>query len=190
MVGSMEVKVEDVMRIIDSVGESAVARKKLLDSEYKNAVGDDFEIPLKWYRARKNSDLKDALTLEGIKRGFSVRAEKVMGALPEYCEVKDQNNFNRFDLSWEKVRGSRDFSLTVEIEMDINVDSIIKDFLKLIKNKSDCLKVMICQARNEFELEQIKVSSKSALSEEVSVSGSYLLSIWTWSRGGFVHFNL
>lgn len=190
MVGSMEVRVEGVMRIIDSVGESAVARKKLLDSEYKNAVGDDFEIPLKWYRTRKNSDLKDALTLEGIKRGFSVRAEKVMGALPEYCEVKDQTNFNRFDLSWEKVRGSRDFSLAVEIEMDISVDSIIKDFSKLIKNKSDCLKVVICQARNEFELEQIKESSKAALSEEVSISGSYLLSIWTWSRGGFVHFTL
>jgi len=58
-----------------------------------------------------------------------------MGALPEYCEVKDQINFNRFDLSWEKVRGSRDFSLAVEIEMDINVDSIIRDFSKLKKIK-------------------------------------------------------
>jgi|GEM_PF-1329717 hypothetical protein len=186
----MEVKVEDVTRIIDSVGESAIARKKLLDSEYRNAVGDNFDIPLKWYRTRKNSDLKDALTLEGIRRGFSIRAEKVMGALPEYCEVKDQINFNRFDLSWEKVRGSRDFSLAVEIEMDINVDSIIRDFSKLKKNKSDCLKVMICQARNEFELKQIKDSAEAALSGEALVSGSYLLSVWTWSRGGFLHFAL
>jgi len=190
MVGFMEVNVEDLTRVIDSVGESAIARKRLLDSEYKETVGDNFEIPLKWYRTRKNSDLKDALTLEGIKKGFSVRAEKVMGALPEYCEAKDQNDFNRFDLSWEKVRGSREFSLAVEIEMDLNVDSIIRDFSKLKKNKSDCLKVMICQARNEFEIEQIKESVKAALSKEASIVGSYLLSIWAWSRGGFIHFAL
>ncbi|MDV6328310.1 hypothetical protein Q5L94_09570, partial [Idiomarina sp. Sol25] len=171
-----------MMRIIDSVGESAIARKKLLDSAYKNAVGDNVETPLKWYRTRKNSDLKDALTLEGIKRGFSVRAEKVMGALPEYCEVKDQNNFNRFDLSWEKVRGSRDFSLAVEIEMDINVNSIIRDFSKLKRNKSDCLKVMICQARNEFELEQIKESAEAARVFNILCQPSFHKSMWPSSR--------
>ena len=184
----MEIKVEELTRIINSVGQSAIARKKLLDTEYKKAVGDNFDIPLKWFRTRKNSDLKDALTFEGIKRGLSVRAEKVMGALPEYCDAKDQNEFNRFDLSWEKVRGSREFTLAVEIEMDINVDSIMRDFLKLKNNKSDCLKVMICQARHECEIEKIKESVEIALSDEASIVGNYLLSIWAWSRGGFIHF--
>jgi len=49
---------------------------------------------------------------------------------------------------------------------------------------------MICQARNEFELKQIKDSAEAALSGEALVSGSYLLSVWTWSRGGFLHFAL
>lgn len=184
----MDITAGELTRIIDSVGDAAIARKKLLDTEYKKAIGDGFEVPLKWYRTRKNSDLKDVLTLEGIKRGFSVRAEKIMGALPEYCEVKDQKEFNRFDLSWEKVRGSRDFSLAVEIEMDIDSSSVMEDFYKLVNNKSNCLKVMICQAKHEKEIEQLKHEVENAILKPELKIGSYLLSVWAWSRGSFVHY--
>jgi hypothetical protein len=73
--------------------------------------------------------------------------------------------------------------------MDINVDSVMRDFLKLINNKSDFLKVMICQARYEIEIEQLKKEVESALSKETSKVGRYLLSIWAWPLGGFVHYN-
>jgi hypothetical protein len=88
----MEVKVQELTTIINAVGYAAIVRKELLDEEYKKAVGDDFVIPLNWYRTRKNADLKDALTLEGIKRGFSVRAEKVMGHFPSLVRLKIRRN--------------------------------------------------------------------------------------------------
>ena len=184
----MTIRCEDIMALIDAVGDKAVARKRMLEKEYVKATGNECDLPLNWYRSKKNYDLKDALTLEGIKRGFSVRAEKIMGALPEYCDVKDQKEFNRFDLSWEKQKDSRDFSLAVEIEMDIDVGSIMRDFHKLINNSSDCLKVMICQARYEEQIGQYRNAVESALSVCPSKSGSYMLSIWAWSRGGFVHY--
>jgi len=184
----MDITVEEFTVIIDSVGNAAKSRKKIIEAEYKKAIGDEFEIPIKWYRARKNADIKDALALEGIKRGFSVRAEKVMGALPEYCKDEDQQAFNRFDLSWETVRGSRNFSLAVEIEMEISTDKVMEDFYKLVNNKSNCLKVMVCQTRHEDEIEKLKLAVESSLAKNSSISGTYLLSIWAWSRGGFIHF--
>jgi len=184
----MTIRCEDIMALIDSVGDEAIARKRILEKEYVKATGNECDLPLNWYRNRKNSDLKDAFTLDGIKRGFSVRAEKTMGALPEYCSVKDQEKCNRFDLSWEKHKNSRDFSLAIEIEMDINVDSIMRDFNKLINNPSDCLKVMICQAKHEEQIVQYCNAVEVALSACPAKAGSYMLSIWAWSRGGFVHY--
>ncbi len=184
----MDITVEEFTNIIDCVGDVAISRKKIIEAEYEKAIGDGFEIPIKWYRTRKNADIKDALALEGIKRGFSVRAEKVMGALPEYCKDEDQQAFNRFDLSWETVRDSRDFTLAVEIEMDISTNKVMEDFNKLVNNKSNCLKVMVCQTRHEDEIEKLKSAVENALAKKSSIAGTYLLSIWAWSRGGFIHF--
>lgn len=72
----MNISVNDIIGIIDQVGFDANKRKKVLRELYIDRFGEDFNVPIKWYRKRKNSDIKDALTLEGIKRGFSVRAEK------------------------------------------------------------------------------------------------------------------
>ncbi len=184
----MDITVEEFTNIIDCVGDAAKSRKKIIEAEYERAIGDGYEIPIKWYRTRKNADIKDALALEGIKRGFSVRAEKVMGALPEYCKDEDQQEFNRFDLSWETVRNSRDFSLAVEIEMEISTDKVMEDFYKLVNNKSNCLKVMVCQTRYEDEIDKLKSAVENALSKKSSNAGTYLLSIWAWSRGGFIHY--
>lgn len=188
MYEKMDITVEDITRIIDAVGDAAKAKKKLLSAEYKKATGEEFDTPVNWYRTRKNADIKDALTLEGIKRGFSVRAEKVMGALPEYCKDEDQKAFNRFDLSWESSRNSRNFTLAVEIEMDINADKVMEDFYKLIKNKNNCLKIMVCQTRYDSETNILKSKVENALSQATSKSGLYVLSIWAWERGGFIHY--
>lgn len=185
----MNITVKEFAEIIDSVGDAAKLRKKIISDTYKRTIADDFDLPIKWYRSRKNADIKDALALEGVKRGFSVRAEKVMGALPEYCKDSDQILFNRFDLSWEKTRNSREFTLAVEIEMDINIDSVMKDFRKLINNKSDCLKAMVCQVKNDSEESIFKSAAKKELLEAPKNVGSYVLSIWSWPRGEFVHYN-
>lgn len=183
----MTITVEEFTHIVDAVGDAANTRKQAIRDAYP---GDQADLSVKWYRSRKNSDIKDALTLEGIKRGFSVRAEKVMGALPEYCEKSDQHVYNRFDLSWEETKESRNFSLLVEIEMDLNVGSVVGDFRKLINNKSDCLKAMVCQAKNELEINSIIAGLESALSEAPSRTGVYVLSIWAWQRSEFVHYRL
>jgi hypothetical protein len=177
-------------KIIDGVGRAANERKKNIKMEYQKAMGDDYDLPpIKWYRRRKNSDIKDALTLEGIKRGFSVRAEKTMGADKEYCEKDDQDSFNRFDLSWEKNKNSRDFSLIVEIEMDLKINSIKKDFQKLIENKNNCLKAMVCQAENEHDMMHIMKTVKNLLQASQDNRGWFVLSIWVWSKAGFAHSN-
>ena len=141
---------------------SAVLRELYIDR-----FGEDFNVPIKWYRKRKNSDIKDALTLEGIKRGFSVRAEKTMGALPEYCDKKDQKECNRFDLSWEKT-SIKSFVLVVEIEMEADLVEIGRDFKKLVKNKNDCTKVMICQSKTVGEIENIKADIEKAVTSSAS----------------------
>ena len=185
----MNFTVDDVVSIIDQVGVEANNKKKLLKKYYIDSVGENFDVPIKWYRTRKNADLKDAFTLEGIKRGFSVRAEKTMGALPEYCSSENQEAYNRFDLSWEKKKDSKDFLLAVEIEMDVNPLEIKRDFKKLAKNRSDCIKVMICQAKTADEIEGLKMEIEKSILQSTSKNSVYLLSIWSWEHGGqFLHF--
>ena len=182
------ISIEEFIQVIDGVGESAKTRKKFIKEELLRVNSSNKLPPIKWYRKRKNSDIKDALTLEGIKRGYSVRAEKVMGALSEYCDDNDQDTFNRFDLSWEKNENSREFSLAVEIEMEAKTGHIIEDFRKLINNKSSCLKVMVCQAKTKNDIDDIKSAVKAELSKKPQAGSSFLLSIWAWPSSEFVHF--
>ncbi|WP_163371785.1 hypothetical protein [Endozoicomonas acroporae] len=193
----MNISVNDIIGIIDQVGFDANKRKKVLRELYIDRFGEDFNVPIKWYRKRKNADIKDALTLEGIKRGFSVRAEKTMGALPEYCGSEDQEECNRFDLSWENMgdknykerTSKKNFVLLVEIEMEADLVEIGRDFKKLVKNKNDCTKVMICQSKTVGEIENIKADIEKAVTSSASKQSVYLLSIWSWEHGGkFLHF--
>jgi len=184
----MSITILELRNIIDAVGDEAKKRKETLQFEYDKIKEKSEKLPsLKWFRSRKNADLKDRLAIEGIKRGFSVRAEKVMGALPEYCSKADQRYFNRFDLSWEKDKSSKDFVLVVEIEMDTNTESVMKDFSKLVNNKNNCIKIMICQAKNESEEKALKQAVKKHLSKKDMKLGQYLLSIWAWKKNSFVH---
>ena len=158
------------------------------ESDYRRERKDIFALGLNWFRKTKNQDLKDRLTIEGIKKGFSVRAEKTMGALPEYQSVADQNHCNRFDLSWETTKNSRNFILAVEIEMDLDLDSIFKDFKKLTGNHKTEMKVMICQAKNKSIAKQIAEKAAMKISQNLESGGSYLLSVWTWDSAKFRHY--
>ena len=158
------------------------------ESDYRKERKDIFALGLNWFRKTKNQDLKDRLTIEGIKKGFSVRAEKTMGALPEYQSAVDQNHCNRFDLSWEKTKNSRNFMLAVEIEMDLDLDSIFKDFKKLTVNNKTEIKVMICQAKNKSIANQISEKAAMKVSQNLESGGSYLLSVWTWDSAKFKHY--
>lgn len=99
-----------------------------------------------------------------------------MGALPEYCDKKDQKECNRFDLSWEKIGDKnykektsiKKFVLVVEIEMEADLVEIGRDFKKLVKNKNDCTKVMICQSKTVGEIENIKADIEKAVTSSAS----------------------
>jgi len=196
----MKVTYQEFIDIIDAVGKATNEHKALIKRVFKEATGKEYELPVKWYRKNKNADIKNALALAGFKRGFSVRAEKTMGALPEYQSKNDQDIHNRFDLSWEAEEDTdtRDFILAVEIEMSVEMSHITKDFRKLVENQSDCLKVIICQAKRKCDESELLKEMQKIISEQKSKptkpKGTFVLTIWSWeskdnkgNKGKFIH---
>ena len=113
-----------------------------------------------------------------------------MGAQPEYQKIEDQDNFNRFDLSWEKSKNSRDFSLAMEIEMDMEHKEILRDFKKLLMNKKTENKVMVCQSKTEEDIKPLIKKCSDLAKVNIGHGGKYLVSVWTWSLGEFVHYSI
>ena len=193
----------DVFEILDQVAEHANGRKKdvalaagfheeeiddyLTNPEVRKYRTDISALQLKWYRRSKNQTVKNFLTLEGIKRGYSVRAEKTMGALPEYQKMSDQTSYNRFDLSWESKRNSRDFVLAVEIEMTMDVAEVIRDFKKLLLCKKVETRLLVCQAKTDRDEAKFITALSAELSAYPNLPGQTLVSIWSWSKGQFSH---
>lgn len=191
----------EIADALDTVGYEARSRKQSIgmacgvsskdmgryvsDYKFRQSRPDIRNLKLNWYRRRKNQDIKDKLAIEGVKRGFSVRAEKTMGAKAEYQGAEDQKKSRRFDLSWERGENSREFALAMEIEMDLQRRSIKKDLLKLINNDGAELKVMVCQQKSRTDAESLWPS----VCERVQGScGAFMLSVWVWELQTFCHF--
>ncbi|TDY03005.1 hypothetical protein [Thiohalophilus thiocyanatoxydans] len=199
--------ISDIEKLLDEVAHTANVRKiaigiaagfskhemglYLSDPQYRRSrKGDIGTLSLKWFRRRKNQDIKDRFTLEGRRRRMAVRAEKTTGADPEYQNQADQAEYNRFDLSWEDECGSRRFVLAMEIEMDLDSSEVVRDFKKLLKNRSRASKVMVCQAKTSGEARKIANELSEQLERHAKPIGEFLVSVWTWEVGRFLHFPL
>jgi hypothetical protein len=202
-----KISIGDIARVLDEVGIAANRRKKaigiasgysecemdlyLSDAQYRKSRSRDIgELGLKWFRRRKNQDIKDSFTLEGRRRKLAVRAEKTTGADPEYQSYADQAEFNRFDISWEEYRGSRSFLLAMEVEMSLEHSEVVKDFKKLLQNRSVACKVIVCQAKTSAGAREIASELHTLLGQHTDPAGDFLVSTWTWDIGGFLHFPL
>lgn len=199
--------IKDIEELLDEVAQAANERKKaigiaagyskdemdiyLSDAQYRKSRRDDIgALRLKWFRRRKNQDIKDRFTLEGRRRRLAVRAEKTTGADSEYQSQADQAGCNRFDLSWEDGRGSRRFVLAMEIEMSLDSREVLADFKKLLGNRSRAKKVMVCQATTSEEARQLADKVSEQLERHSQPVGEYLVSVWSWEACRFLHFPL
>jgi len=144
-------------------------------------------LKLRWYRKTKNQNIKDKFLIAGLEKNFSVRAEKTMGALPEYQKGKDKEY--RFDLSWENGMESKVFDLIMEIEMDLNIDSIVYDFKKILNIVSN-KKVMVCQAKTEKDSSGIISKLQKIADTKAKGENKYLVAVWQWDLGKFVYHDI
>ena len=164
--------IEDFKAWFTELGDNAIQRK--------NAIALKTGKRPKWSNTKKNKEIKERFSHEGLK---------ISGIKPRSSADRKAREW-LYDLIWREFDSDKNFigvKLAMEIELsDMKERGLVYDYNKLLQSDSE-YKIFVFQQKSKDQTEQIfrKLASCSEIYKNKAES-STLLCCWCWDTGTFL----